>query len=86
MMLICQLVGEMGTAFWCSNFFQLMLGTEVRSSTCACAPRQKTNLTTAKPQDPTKRLKHLPSIYLPYFLSYWPFCAPSLGNMSQIKV
>ena len=29
MMLIYQLVDVMDTAFWCTNFFQIMLGTEV---------------------------------------------------------
>ena len=34
MILICQLLGAMGTAFWCTNFFQLMLGSEVTWSYC----------------------------------------------------
>ena len=33
-----------------------------------------------------ERLKLVPSMYLPYFLSYWPLYAPNLGYTSQIKV
>ena len=66
----------------------------------ARTPRYKTKFTSAEPQrwfgisnqsslmetHLRERLKLFPSMYLPYFLSYWPLYAPNLGYTSQIKV